>query len=134
LTEELRQDPTRRPPSLAERDTSWYPEAVVPFLCALARSDGAVRVVNLMDGSGIVREVKAAVAATGMVPLPAATPSDTVRAWIERFVDHERAVLAATLEPSDANLREALSRDPVVARARVPLLGRELLRDEAVAR
>lgn len=109
---ELGQSDAGRPPSLSERDTPWYREALVPVLAGLIGVTPSVQIVNVPTAM-IAFELRANVSASGIRPLPAPRPPDAVRNWLERFEGHERAVLAACLDPSIATVTAALQADPI---------------------
>ncbi|MCB9764506.1 MAG: hypothetical protein H6739_32325 [Alphaproteobacteria bacterium] len=113
LLAELREDPARVPPSLAERVTDWYSDGVVPLLRALL--DGGARVINQLDDDGVVRERLAQISPDGLTPLPGALPP-AAQAWVDRFETHERAVLAAVARQTPETLQRALDLDPMLSR------------------
>lgn len=111
---ELKADPHRSPPSLAQRYTAWYPKSVVPVLFALLQDVPSIHVVNLKH-MGMVRELKAQVSKHGIVPIPAAvSPSPPVKEWLYRLEWHERNVLRALKNPTKVTLAETLAADPIV--------------------
>jgi 6-phospho-beta-glucosidase len=133
IVEELRAEPTQRPASLRERAQPWYPDAVVPMLSARARASPRSLVVNLPSPGGIVRELHAAVSATGIVPEPAPPPPPAVTRWLDRFVEHERRILAAAADPTLATIRAALGADPLVPAQDVEAFARRVLQDVRAA-
>jgi 6-phospho-beta-glucosidase len=102
------------PPGLKQRYLDWYAGAVVPMLAALAAGDGRPEVISVTRGDGIAWEVRARIWADRYEALPAPRPSEPVRRWLEVFAAHERAALAAALDPTRERIREALAADPVV--------------------
>jgi 6-phospho-beta-glucosidase len=114
LVAELRECVTRSPPSLSKRYLEWYPGSVVPVLAALAAGDGRLEMVNLCLNNDIAWEVRARVFADRCEPIPTPQPGQPVQRWLELFYAHERAVLAAALEPTRVRIEAALAADPLV--------------------
>jgi 6-phospho-beta-glucosidase len=129
ILDELRADPTTSPPSLATRRQPWYGDAVVPFLDALTSSTATDVVVSVTDMDGIAREHRADASATGVVPHPRPSAPGPVAEWIERFETHERLVLDAVIEPTEASIAAALAADPLLPPGAVRAATRELLHD-----
>jgi 6-phospho-beta-glucosidase len=122
LFEELRESASEPPPSLARRYLEWYPGAVVPVLAALAAGDGRPEVLSAWREGDVAREFRARVFADRWEALPVPPPGAAVRRWLDVFAAHERAALAAALDPTPARLREALAADPVVPGEKVAAL------------
>jgi 6-phospho-beta-glucosidase len=114
------------PPSLAERYLEWYPGAVVPMLAALAAGDGRPEVVTAWSEDGIAWEVRARIFADRHEVLPVPRPGGAVCRWLGVFAAHERAALAAALDPSRERIEAALAADPLVPEAQVGALARAL--------
>jgi 6-phospho-beta-glucosidase len=127
LLGELAADPTRSPASLGKRNLDWYPRAIVPLLIALSAPDDHVAVVNIMGSDDVVIETKARIRSGSVTPVEASLPSAAVQLWTGRFLAHERAVLAATLESSPRAIAGALRLDPLVGAEHVDALTRELI-------
>lgn len=131
ILEELRRDPRRSPPSLRRRPQPWFADALVPMLAAIRRSEPRSLVVNVPSTDGVVHEVCAAVSADGVEPAADGAPGPEVARRIEAFVEHERRVLLAALEPGIDTIRAALAADPLI-----PVLDRtaaeRILRDVSV--
>ena len=120
LVTELEADPTRPAPSLAQRDLSWYPEAVVPWLEALESPEPVLLEGNLPDPSGLVMEGRLWVGQGQLGPRqpPGPLPEPVAR-WTRRLMDHEAAVLAAVERPDRAHVGTALSLDPTLPPGRL---------------
>ena len=124
---ELAECPGVVPPSLGRRNLDWYAKAVVPLLSALAAGDGRLRVVNIMGPEGLVIESKARIERDRVTAVEAPSPPPAVKSWIQRFIEHERAFLQATITMSEADIGQALTLDPLVSAAQVRALTHELL-------
>jgi 6-phospho-beta-glucosidase len=114
ILEELRVAPSSRPPSLDRRDQPWYADAVVPIVQALRAPTPSSHVVSSTDADGIARERRATVSQAGVVHRDTAPVNARVGRWIQRFEDHERAVLRAAADPSVTTVRAALEVDPML--------------------
>jgi 6-phospho-beta-glucosidase len=114
VLQELEEDPDRTPPSLGLRSLNWYPQSVVPVLRALHADAAEPAVVNLPAAHGIVRELRATVSRGGIVPEAAPPPPATVAAWLSRFEEHERCVVAAAAEPTRRAVAAAVEADALV--------------------
>jgi len=125
--EELKGDGATSPPSLRKRSMEWYPQSVVPMLAALEAGDGRIEVINIPMDGGCVRELRAKVFAGWVEPVPTPRPGAAVQRWLEVFSNHERAVLAAALEPSRQRVAEALAADPIVPASAAESLIRTLI-------
>jgi 6-phospho-beta-glucosidase len=122
LLAELQASVTRSPPSLAKRYMEWYPGAVVPMLAALAAGDGRPEVINVWRQGDIVWEMRARIFTDRYEPPPVAQPGEAVRDWLDLFAAHERAVLAAALDPTRERIEAALAADPLVPESKVRAL------------
>jgi 6-phospho-beta-glucosidase len=114
LFAELHESVSSPPPSLTERYLEWYPGAVVPMLAALAAGDGRPEVITVWRDNDIAWEGRARIFADRQELLPVPRPGEAVRRWLEVFAVHERAALAAALDPAPERIEEALARDPTV--------------------
>ncbi|MCA8948097.1 MAG: hypothetical protein KDE27_01265, partial [Planctomycetes bacterium] len=112
LFEELRAAPEQLPPSLGERVTDWYEEAVVPGLVASAAAAPVRLVLDLVDADGLARERCVSVGRNAVEALPAPAVPAGVRPWLARFEAHERRVLELLRAPSPDHLAAALASDP----------------------
>ena len=126
ILEELRQSVSQSPPSLSKRYLEWYPCSVVPVLSALAAGDGRPEVVSVWLNNDLAWEVRARVFADRCEVLPASQPGEPVLRWLERFCAHERAALAAALDPTRERIEEALAADPLVPNQAVRTMARSL--------
>ncbi|TAJ83848.1 hypothetical protein EPO44_16820, partial [bacterium] len=126
LIEELRRSPTASPPSLSQRPVDWYPFSIVPFLAAITASNGRMEVVNVLATDGIAREVRARIFEDSVEPVSSPEPGEAVAHWLDVFVAHEHAVLAATLDPSFEHIKAALVADPLVPERTVASLAEAL--------
>ena len=122
---ELARTPTELPPSLGDRRTDWYDDAVVPALAALA-GDGSDQVVNVALDDDIVRERRVRMTPGGLVPVAISPAPAAVQPWLERYDRHERQVMAAVVRPCASTIRGALQADPAVPAAGVGPLTNEL--------
>lgn len=132
ILDELRNDATRPPPSLRVRHQPWYRDAVVPMLIAIDQTSPRRLIVNLPAEDDVVHELPAAVSEVGVEPTPDVPPLPAVVRWIDRFVEHERRVVAAAMDPSPAAIRAAVDSDPLVRRPDVEAITRRVC-EEAVA-
>jgi 6-phospho-beta-glucosidase len=123
---ELRADPLASPPSLGRREARWYPDAVVPAVVALTSRMPHRLVVNVPREDGLVVELRADVAATGIQPVDGNPPNRHVAAWLDVFARHERAVLRAVRDPGLEALTAALTADPLLSNVDVKPLARAL--------
>lgn len=123
---ELHASPLASPPGLGQRDLRWYPEAVVPAIVALTSSASRRLVVNVPDERGVVVETQADVCASAVRRAPGAAPGRRVAAWLDVFMAHERAFLAAVTTPSLDTLTAALAADPLLVGVGVKPLARAL--------
>jgi alpha-galactosidase/6-phospho-beta-glucosidase family protein len=114
ILDELLADPYQVPRSLDERSMPWYPDAVLPLLSAIAADAGREVIVNVPSAEGYVVECAAKIFADRYEAAPAPTLSGTVVTWLERFVEHEKAVLNCVDEPSFDSIYAALDLDPIV--------------------
>jgi 6-phospho-beta-glucosidase len=114
ILDELRDNPHRTPASLARRDMAWYPNAVIPTLSALVGGQSQPQTVNLVNEDSIAREIKVELTPDAAIPLPSYPASGAVRQWVDRFVENERLLLAAALNPSQPRICEALESDPLL--------------------
>lgn len=115
LLTQLEETPGRCPPSLRDRATPWYADAVVPLLEALASDEPRRCFVNLQRDDGLVIETCATVSQRGIVAEPsAAAPSPAIAAWLARFEVHERAFLQMVESPSLETLAATMAADPLV--------------------
>ena len=112
-------------PSLSMRDQSWYERAVVPMLAAILADDGRRIVVNGLGEDGLVRELPARVF-RDRVELVAARPRAQLVPWLDRWEEHERAVIAAVESPTLERIERALELDPSVPATRVREAGRAI--------
>jgi 6-phospho-beta-glucosidase len=112
ILSELAEDARRSPPSLADREMLWYPLSVVPLMSSILRDDGREHVVNVLDGS-LVREVPAKIGAGCPKPIDQPRPGPQVQLWIERFEEHESAVMEAVRQPSRQRIADAVGLDPL---------------------
>jgi 6-phospho-beta-glucosidase len=126
---ELAADPSAPPPSIRGRSMPWWPLTVGPVLGAICTGEALDTVVNAPDGDGIVRERRAVVAGPAWRVLPTLPPPPAVVPWLERFERHERAVLAALDDPSEAPIQAACQADPALPEAAVDEAVRRLLAD-----
>jgi 6-phospho-beta-glucosidase len=128
LLAELQASVSRSPPSLTERYLEWYPGAVVPMLASLATGRGDAEVVNIWRDADITWEVRARIFGDRYEVLPAPQPGHAVQSWLEAFVVHEKAALAAAMDPTRERIDEALAADPVVPENRVRALSNALMK------
>jgi 6-phospho-beta-glucosidase len=126
---ELAADPAAPPPSIRGRSMPWWPLTVGPVLGAICTGEALDTVVNVPDEDGIVRERRAVVAGPAWRVLPTLPPPAAVTPWLDRFERHERAVLAALEDPSEASIREACRADPALPEASIGEAVRRLLAD-----
>jgi alpha-galactosidase/6-phospho-beta-glucosidase family protein len=99
---------------------------VVPVLSALAAGDGRPEVLSVWLNNDLAWEVRARVFADRCEALPASQPAEPVQRWLERFCAHERAALAAALDPTRERIEEALAADPLVPDQAVRTMARSL--------
>jgi 6-phospho-beta-glucosidase len=111
---ELERDPRTRPQSLAGREMPWYARSVGPVLAAAASGAVVDTVINAADNEGLVHERRARVAGSECLLLEAADPPAAVQPWLDRFLVHERAVLAAVDDPSYDRVLAACAADPLL--------------------
>jgi 6-phospho-beta-glucosidase len=129
IVDQLRSDASQPPAALGARRTDWYPHAVVPMLSALKANNGRMLTVNLVGGEdGIVVEMRARVFQDRLEPVLQTAAEGPVRVWMNRFVGHERAALAAVLDPSDSRIREAVRLDPLIPGEKVCAVTQDLSR------
>jgi 6-phospho-beta-glucosidase len=128
ILQELRDSPGRSPPSLNARSMEWYGGAVVPMLAAIAGTDKRPVVVNTLQDDGIVWENRAQVAQDQCRVLPSPKLPEPARRWTDRFVAHERCVLAAATDPSEDRIKQALSADPLVPEEKITALLKDVCR------
>ncbi len=114
IFEELEEDPTRSPASLQERYMEWYPLSVVPAVEALSANRERTMVVNRPGPDGLTREHHARVCRHGVQPVPPPSVPAPVRAWLDRFEDHERAVVQVARKPGPESVFHAVELDPMV--------------------
>jgi 6-phospho-beta-glucosidase len=112
-------------PSLSMRDQSWYERAVVPMIAAILADDGRRIIVNRLAEDGLVRELPASVF-RDRVEVVAATPPAQLVPWLDRWEEHERAIIAAVESPTLERIERALELDPSVPAARVREAGRAI--------
>lgn len=122
ILKELQSAPHKSPPSLRQREITWYKESVVPTLTALHTTTESRLVVNLPDEDGITREVNARVATSGITPEPPVDAPPRVQDHLRQFDVHERRVLEAVNHPSPARIEAALAADPTVKPSTIPAL------------
>jgi 6-phospho-beta-glucosidase len=115
---ELERDSTTHPRSLAGREMPWYSRSVGPVLAAVASGDGIDTVLNIEEG-GIVQEHRARVAGIECRVRPPSAPPAPVVPWLERFLVHERDVLAAVRDPSSEAVLAACASDPLLPEHKV---------------
>ncbi len=116
IFEELEEDPTRSPASLQERYMEWYPLSVVPAVEALSARRERTMVVNRPGPDGLTREHRARVSRRGVEPVAPPPVPDPVRRWLDRFEEHERAVVQVAREPGPKSVLRAMELDPMVSR------------------
>jgi 6-phospho-beta-glucosidase len=127
VASELEMNPKRSPPALRQRYLEWYPMSVAPMIETLVTNRRSRRMLNLAGEDGLVREMWATVDRSGydLLSLPREIP-DKVSQWMNRFCDHERAVLAALNSPSLQTLTAALQADPCMPTASVDAVAEAL--------
>ena len=111
--------PNQRPPSLVARSTPWYRKSVVPFIAALCSTKPSVHVADLSTSDGLIREGRATVSATGVVPCPVGPPPQPVADWLHHFEEQERLAFEAAVDPSFERITAALAVDPLIPSAKV---------------
>lgn len=113
------------PRSLGQRNMPWYGMSVVPVIASILNDDGGVHVANVLS-DGIVREQPVAIRRETWQSFPQSPPNASVRQWIDRFEQHERAVMAAVREPSNQRILEAIELDPVTPRGQAKQIASQL--------
>jgi 6-phospho-beta-glucosidase len=111
---ELECDPKTRPPSLAEREAPWYTRSVGPVLAAAVSCAAVDTVVNVADDDGVVRERRARAVGSECLLAEETEPPAGVLPWLDRFVAHEKAVLAAVDDPCYDTVLAACAADPLL--------------------
>jgi 6-phospho-beta-glucosidase len=99
VAEELARNPDALPPSLAERDQSWWSEAVIPLLHALLGSGAKRQIMNLVGDDGLTREGWCRVSSTGVTWIGSPRPPVAIANWIDRFEREEQDSLGALFAP-----------------------------------
>lgn len=113
---ELKQAPTRYPPSLKNRDMPWYQHALVPTMSALmGRVPPIVCTANLLMSDGTVSERIVTVEQGRVTERLCAPPPPKVGAWLDCFARHEQAVVTAIRHPTRASVAMALKLDPLLS-------------------
>lgn len=116
------------PKSLSKRDMPWYEMSVVPVIASILNDDGRKHVANVLS-DGIVRELPVSIVNKGWTETKQPPANQAVNDWVQRFERHERAVLAATLEPSEHRILEAVELDPLTPRGKERTIAEQLLRN-----
>lgn len=134
LVAELTRNGSESPAGLRRRATEWYPHAVVPLCAALAGNTPQRHVVNAVGADGITREGLAAVSGQGVHMLETAEPPEPAAHWIDRFVRHERELLAGLGAPTRDWMHRVLTLDPLVPGRVDPMTDalQEMIRQEAL--
>jgi 6-phospho-beta-glucosidase len=114
ISAELAVNPLRPPPSVGQRTQDWYPHAVAPVLCTLWSDDRKRHIVDVNGPDGIVIEGAAEIRPDGISAVEGPAPGPEVQRWLDRFARHEKAVVAAALDPSRQRIRSAIESDPTV--------------------
>jgi 6-phospho-beta-glucosidase len=117
ILSELGADAGRRPASLALREMPWYDMSVAPVIKSVLHDDGRQHVANLLCGA-IVRELPLRVDSGCPAPIAQPAPGAAVQSWLDRFADHEAAVMAAVDDPSPRRIAEAVGLDPLTPPAK----------------
>jgi 6-phospho-beta-glucosidase len=113
LCDELRRHPSRYPAAAHDRGGTWYELAVAPAVAALCADKPARLVLNCPNDDLLTREVHCELSSRGVRRLPQETAGGSAGALVQRFEEHECAVVRAALEPSRANICDALAHDPL---------------------
>ena len=123
LRSELLEDPASPLlAALADRGTPWYELMIVPVLLALAGGAEAVRVLDVPDDDGLVREHAVTVDTTGWHRTDEHTGggarglSAEAAAAVAGYERGERAWDALLADPSARTLAEAVDADPAIPR------------------
>jgi 6-phospho-beta-glucosidase len=122
-------DPSRYPPALAGRDLPWHRLALVPVLAAIAgRPQPLVLTLPLHgDADPVCDERQVILNGADVTPVGQPPPPADVQRWYDRFLAHERAVLAAAAAPGTPTVARALELDPLVPDAAVASLTIDVL-------
>jgi 6-phospho-beta-glucosidase len=127
IVAELRTHPRSLPAGIAERGGRWYRLAVAPAIAALCSEEERELVLSVPGADAISRELRCAVSGRGIAPLAQPPPPAGIVPLLAKFEAHERAMIAAVLDPSPANVRRALAEDPLVPAGKVEPLAEALL-------
>ncbi|MDB5128464.1 hypothetical protein [Mucilaginibacter sp.] len=102
------------PESLKDRNMDWYEKGVIPLLNAINSMNPQPLVINMANETGITIESKTLISKGAIETIRSAQIPVRVLKWIEIFLEHEKAVLKAALDPTPQNVKEALERDPLI--------------------
>lgn len=110
------------PRSLQDRNMDWYQKGVIPLLKALNSISPQTIVTNIPNETGITIESKAVISKGGIKTIEPKQAPMPVLKWTQIFLEHEKAVLKAALNPTSQNIKEALTRDPLIPESAVPAI------------
>jgi 6-phospho-beta-glucosidase len=102
------------PESLKDRNMDWYEKGVIPLLNAINSMNPQPLVINMVNETGITIESKTVISKEAIEIIRSAQIPVQVLKWTQTFLEHEKAVLKAALDPTAQNVKEALERDPLI--------------------
>ncbi|WP_227267684.1 family 4 glycosyl hydrolase [Roseobacter weihaiensis] len=107
----LATNPDKRPNRLAERDTSWYPDAVVPVLAGRLSVRPYSWTVNTVAREGLVSEQRVALFGESMTVMTTAPVQGPARDWLNYYETQERLSMTALKRRTFDSILQALSFD-----------------------
>lgn len=127
---ELNVNAHQPPLSLKDRNMDWYQKGVIPLLKALNSTSPHTIVTNITNETGITIESKAVISKGGIKTIePEQAPMQVLK-WTQIFLEHEKAVLKAALNPTSQNIKEALARDPLIPESAVTAIRQYIISNQ----
>jgi 6-phospho-beta-glucosidase len=119
IIKELSSKTDQCPESLKERKMDWYEKGIIPVLNAINSINPQPLVINTANEAGITIESKTLIGKKAIKTILSKQAPVQVLKWTQIFLDHEKEVLKAALNPSPQNINEALTRDPLILRSAI---------------